>query len=213
MPSPLVFSSHADAFLEACLAGDRRQALLVARAALEHGVPHLYLEVVEVAMQRLGDLWCDDRINVAEEHLATAVAESAMAALYPELAWPINGPTAFIACVEGERHQFGARIVDDLLSFAGWNALFFGADLPRSSLVEKAAKLRPVFVGLSITLPHLLPTAEQTIAELRAAVPGVRLLVGGRAVIQLADPTILGADAHALNATDAVQTATAWQHE
>jgi MerR family transcriptional regulator, light-induced transcriptional regulator len=211
MPSLLV-CDNADAFLEACLAGDRRRAHLVAWTALKHGVPHLYQEVVEPAMRRLGDLWYANRITVADEHLATAVAESTIAALYPDLAWPAFGPKTFVACVEGERHQFGARIVADFLSSAGWDALFFGADLPLSSLVDRSAKVLPVFVALSITLPHFLSTAEQTIAALRAAVPGVHLLVGGRAVMQLADPATLGADAHAPTGMDAVQVAEGWKH-
>src|SRR4051812_47945136 len=94
-------------FLEAILVGDRASAAGTARCALrQRGLAFVYEGVVQPAMRRVGELWYENRITVAEEHLATATAEAAVVLLYPEVQWPVGGPRAIVTCVEGERHQF-----------------------------------------------------------------------------------------------------------
>ncbi|MFY0540805.1 cobalamin B12-binding domain-containing protein [Nannocystis pusilla] len=73
-----------DHFASALLAGDRPGALACAREALARGVDHLYEDVVQPALVRLGDLWMRNEITIAEQHVATALAQSVLGALYPE---------------------------------------------------------------------------------------------------------------------------------
>ncbi len=162
-------------------------------------------------MEQVGRLWQEDRISVADEHLATALAESTLAALYPEFAWPVFGPRAIVACTEGERHQFGARMAADLLALDGWNVAFLGADVPSEALLERARRTQPVFVGLSVCLVFHLPCSRQTIAALRREAPEVRVLVGGPAAREIPDPAVFGADACALTADEGVRIARAWK--
>jgi methanogenic corrinoid protein MtbC1 len=61
----------------------------VARQALAEGmgVAGLYQRVIAPAMWRIGDLWEQGAISVADEHLATALTHQAMAGIYdPALA-------------------------------------------------------------------------------------------------------------------------------
>jgi methanogenic corrinoid protein MtbC1 len=202
-------SDNAALFLQAILAGTMAEARRVALAELGLGLEHLYQRVVQPAMEELGRLWEQDRITVAEEHLATAVAEAAVASLYPEVGWPVGETVAMIGCVEGERHQFGARMVADLLALGGWRALFLGADVPTRALIDMAREKRPVLVGLSLSLPLRLSGVPQVIETLRERIPGVKVLVGGRAVAAL-DPNLLGADARPESAAEAVGIARSW---
>src|SRR5688500_1213618 len=104
-------------FLTLILEGDRRRAESFARRVFERRGPlFLYEEVVRPALQEVGNLWYLNRLNVADEHLATATAEAAVAALYSLFTWPPRGPRALIACVQGERHGLGARMIADLLA-------------------------------------------------------------------------------------------------
>jgi methanogenic corrinoid protein MtbC1 len=203
------------AFLDAILRGDRRTALEVARRLLDRGIPYLYEQVVQPALVEVGALWYANRLTVADEHLATATAQSAIASLYPDVPWPARGanaPRSVVACVEGDRHAIGARMVADLLALDGWAELFLGADTPLDALVSKVAAIQPALVGLSITLPHLVPCASEGIERLKDRVPGVRVIVGGRALARLAEPLrALPADAWARSATGAVDAARSWK--
>jgi methanogenic corrinoid protein MtbC1 len=199
-------------FIQALLAGDRLRARKLARAAFQLGVEHLYEEVIRPAMVEVGALWHANRITVADEHAATAIAQSTVASLYPEFQWEVEGPRALVACAEGERHEFGARMVADLLALNGWQAVFIGSDTPISSLVDMAAKVKPAFVAVSVGLPLHLPNARAAVSALKERMPGLKVLVGGRAVTALPDAKDkLGADAMARSAAGAVEVVRGWK--
>ncbi|HLL52004.1 MAG TPA: cobalamin-dependent protein [Myxococcaceae bacterium] len=201
-----------EAFLAALLTGDRLRAQALAHGAFQRGVDHLYEEVIRPAMVELGALWHANRITVADEHAATAIAQSTVASLYPEFPWSVGGPRALIACVQGERHEFGARMVADLLALDGWHTVFLGADTPTSSLVEMAAKVQPAFVAVSVGLPLHLPAAREAVAALKERLPKLKVLVGGRAVAPLPDAAAkLGADGMGRSAAGAVEVVRGWK--
>ena len=197
-------------FLQAILAGDQRQASAIASGALRHGMPYLYRHIT-AAMEQVGRLWQEGRISVADEHLATAVCETTIASLYPRLAWPVGGPPAIVACLARERHQLGARMVADLLALDGWRVDFLGAGVPVPALIEMAISRKPVMIGLSAAMEQHLPAVAAAVEDLHRALPGVRVLVGGRMVSSLPDPAVLGADGWASSCDEAVRVARPWK--
>ncbi len=199
-----------ESFLQAILAGDQRRACAITSDALRHGMPYLYRHVT-TAIAEVGRLWQEGRISIADEHLATAVCETAIASLYPRLAWPVGGPRAMVACPGPERHQLGARMVADLLALDGWRVDFLGAGIPVPALVETVVSREPVLVGLSAAIEPHLPAVAAAVADLRRALPGVRVLVGGRMVSALPNPAALGADGWASFCDEAVRVAAPWK--
>src|SRR5215472_3745337 len=77
-------------FTRAILLGHRRAALDVVTGAIELGLPvaDVYVEVVETALYEVGRSWEANEITVAEEHMATAIAQYVIAHLYPRIARP-----------------------------------------------------------------------------------------------------------------------------
>jgi len=197
-------------FVAAVLAGSFADALACAHEAKAHGLPFLYEEIVAGALIRVGQLWQEGQISVADEHVATAVAQSVLACLYPSFPWVETGPKAIVACVEGEQHALGARMAADLLACDGWCVTFVGADLPVDALVDLVVREAPVFVGLSVAMPDRLPSAREAVARLRRAAPRCKVLVGGRAVATEGAP-VLDADMIARSATSAVEAVRPWK--
>ncbi|MFL5263417.1 MAG: B12-binding domain-containing protein [Anaeromyxobacteraceae bacterium] len=199
-------------FLEAILAGDRAAALGEARRHMAAGLDVFYEEVVRTALGEVGERWYRGELSVADEHLATAIAQSVIAALYPEFPWRPRGPRALVATAPGDRHDLGARMVADLLALDGWDDVYLGADTPLRAVVEKVRAAKPSVVAVSVTLPLHLPAARDLVGALREAAPGARLVVGGRAVARLPDPVrALGADEWASSARGAVNVARPWK--
>jgi methanogenic corrinoid protein MtbC1 len=205
--------SERDTFLALILEGDRRRSEICARRVFElNGVPFLYERVVRPALEEVGRLWSAGRITVADEHLATAAAQSAVAALYPRYDWPMRGPRVIVACVEGERHDFGARMVADLFALDGWDDRFLGADVPVDDLAKHVQRIAPEVVALSVTLSTHLPAAKSAVEEVRRAVRGVKILVGGRATAVGAGVTeALEPDAVAHSGPEAVEVVRGWR--
>src|SRR5690606_30354946 len=124
----------------------------------------LYLEVFQPALREIGQLWQENRVTVADEHLATAITQSAMLRLYGSLELPgAVGRTLIAACVETERHEIGLRMLCDILELEGWNTLFLGATVPTESLARLVAARHPPAVALSVSLPPHLPRARTTL--------------------------------------------------
>lgn len=171
-------------FLEAQLKGDRREALrLLMDDGVNAGVPitDLQLKVVQEAQREIGRLWQENVVTIAQEHLATAIANMALSHLYdlaPNAAR--NGRKAVVACVEGELHEFPARLVADALDLAGFDVRYLGASVPTDSLVDMVRNQRPDLLALSATMAFNAPALRDAVARVRAeAPPSVHVAVGG----------------------------------
>lgn len=198
-------------YLAAIRAGSRRDALAVVDQALQGGLPvrTLYLEVFQPAMYEIGRLWQENRITVADEHLATAITQLAMSRLYEQLFGDRTdaGPLLVAACAEHERHELGLRMICDLLELEGWDTVFLGASVPVEDLVALVRERRPEVVALSAAITPHLARVREAVDAIRSAMPdGAPVIaIGGRAFA--ADPELarrMGAD---LTARDAVEVA------
>ena len=203
-------SEVAARYLEALLAGDRNAAV---RAALDDGlarglsVPDLYLGVIQPAQHRVGELWQENRLTVAHEHVATAISQLVMALAYPALPRGTpNGKRALVACVDDELHDLGARMVADFFEMGGFDVRYLGANLPAESLVGLVRDEQPDLVVLSITMAFHLDAARDTVRQLReAGGDRLRLVLGGQAFAWSPElPARLGADVHGATAADSV---------
>jgi len=193
-------------FLAAQLVGDKHEAMRIVRGdGLSRGVsvPDLYLDVIQESQHRIGDLWRENRVSVAQEHLATAIANLAVTSLYSDLPRPpLTGRRALVACVGGELHDLGARMAADSLEMAGIDTQYLGASVPTDSLVAQARDQQPDLIVLSMTMSFHLHALRDAVARLREEL-GDRLLlaVGGRAftlgptLIEQLGPHVYGRDA------------------
>ncbi|MGA2926773.1 MAG: B12-binding domain-containing protein, partial [Solirubrobacteraceae bacterium] len=77
----------AERFLEALRAGSSAAADSVVDEALRDRLEAAAVQsrVIEPAMDRVGELWESGEMNVADEHLATAISNVALARLFPQL--------------------------------------------------------------------------------------------------------------------------------
>jgi len=181
-------SELAKKYLDAVLTGDRREALrLIVEDGLQQGiaVPDLHLNVIQAAQYEIGRLWQENRLSVAQEHLATAVSQLVLSHLYHHLPKaPSNGKRVLVSCVQGEQHEVGVRIIADFLEMAGFQVQLLGANVPTDSLVAMVKQARPDLVALSASLSFHLPALRQAVARVREVTgPSFPILVGGRAVL------------------------------
>ena len=197
-----------DAFLAAIAAGDRRRAMLAVEGARKDGLDMrtIYLGVLQPALREIGRRWERGEMTVAQEHLATAITQTAMSRLAGEhLQDNEGGPILIAACVGDERHALGLRMVCDLLELEGWTSQYLGPTVPSSDLVKMIGDCRPRAVALSVSLPPHLLSARDAITRIRElGAPQPLVLVGGRAVGSAEIAERMGADATASDAGEAV---------
>jgi MerR family transcriptional regulator, light-induced transcriptional regulator len=200
-------------FVALQLAGERGAARqLVLDGGLAAGVPlaDVYVGVLQPAQYRIGELWQRNQINAAREHLATAISASVMAELVAATPHALgSGSCVLVACVEGELHDLGARMVADLLEVDGIGVRFLGANVPTDSLLSIVEEEQPLLVVLSMTMPERLMQLRQAVAGIRR-VHGPRLpvFVGGQALAWVPDlGRLVDADLAARDARETLHAA------
>ncbi|RNF38374.1 cobalamin B12-binding domain-containing protein [Planococcus salinus] len=174
------------------LAGEEEKALqLVQQYLQQHSQQDLYHQLLTPAMYRIGELWENNIISVADEHLATAVCDFVVSAaeLKRESIKGIKRK-AMILGPEGEGHYIGMKMVSSLFKENGWQVHYMGPNLPLESAIESAKRWKPEVVALSAALVYRLPALQQYAAAFRELDFKPVILLGGRAV-SIADPSFI----------------------
>ncbi len=180
----LPLAQLAESYLAALIACDRRKASSLILDAVERGasIKQIYIHVFQQSQLEIGRRWQMNQITVAQEHYCTAATQMIMSQLYPKIfAEPRNGRRFVGACVDGDLHEIGMRIVADFFEMAGWDTVFLGASVPGAALVRTLEDRKPDVVGISAALTPHVAAVSHMIAEIRAA-PGcrkIKILVGG----------------------------------
>jgi diguanylate cyclase (GGDEF)-like protein len=144
----------------------------------------LYGRVIAPAMWRIGCLWEEGAITIADEHLATAITHRVMASAYGMS----FGRTAtrpgriLLAAVEGERHGLGLRMAADVLEMGGYEVNYVGEDVPLDALISAIESRDPDLVGLSSTLDFETSSLGPAVSRLTSSFPEIPILVGGQGV-------------------------------
>ena len=116
-----------------------------------------------------------------------------------------KGPIV-IATVKGDIHDIGKNIVRALLENYGFDVIDLGRDVPPETIVETVRKTGCKLVGLSALMTTTVVAMKETVAQLRAADPSVKTIVGGAVLTQeYADE--IGATYYAKDAMSSVRIA------
>jgi methanogenic corrinoid protein MtbC1/DNA-binding XRE family transcriptional regulator len=145
----------------------------------------IYLKVVTPALEGVGESWCRGDIGVGEQKLATEIVIGQMDRLRAHFAPPARRSLyrVMVACIEGEQHYIGARMLADLCGARGWHVDFLGANVPNLALVEMVHRRHPQVIGLSVTMTQGVENARLVIGDLEKSAPEVRVVIAGQAVV------------------------------
>ena len=206
-------TSLAKEYLKVLLAGDRAAAgELITRAVRDGiGIKDIYLQVFNPCLYEVGRLWQTGKITVADEHFFSAATQLIMSELYPQInrSSGKNGNIAIAACVSGELHEIGLRMVADLLELGGWRTFYLGSNMPILSIVDMIKGIKAQLLVLSMCLPINGPALREFIATTRTRLgTAVKIMIGG--YVLSANPAYaasFGADGTAADAGEAVTLA------
>ena len=200
-------------YLDALLCGERHLASNMILEAVEKGarIKDIYLYVFQRSQYEIGRLWHLNRASVAQEHYCSAATQLIMSQLYPYIfSSEKTGRRLVAACVGGELHEIGIRMVADFFEMDGWDTYYMGANTPTSTIIEAIDSHQPDVLAISASMPFHRKTLKELIAKVRDHDTDgrVKILVGGYALRSSQDLWIkLGADGFADDAQQAVSLA------
>ena len=180
---PAVCHPCTETLAESLIRGDQRGCEgIVTAVTAEQGYVEMAVNLIQPALYRIGEGWQVRQVSVAQEHLATALAQRLLVRQFVE-ATPArgNGRKALFACIPSNQHAVGLRIVADAFELDGWEVDYCGADTPADSLVECIQEVQPELVGLSIALIRQLPVLKDVVDRIRSACGDAapRIIAGG----------------------------------
>lgn len=204
---------YRDQYIDFLLHGNRNKANELIQELISRDVliTDIYMEIFHESQREIGKLWQINKITIAEEHYCTAATQLIMGQLYPKIFETPKNDLVFIgACVGGELHELGVRMVSDFLELAGWNTYYLGANTPVKSILETIVNKSANLIGISVTITFHMDEVIQLIEMIRADMrcKSVKIMVGGYPFI--VDDQLwktVGADGYAKNARDAVKVA------
>ncbi len=169
-------------YLNFLIDGDKKSAHDLIMNAFRNNITikDLYLNVFQATQKETGRLWQMSKITVAQEHFITAATQLIMAQLYPYLFSSTKKEKSIIvACVEGELHELGARMVADIFELEGWSSYYFGASTPLKSILSSIRIYNPKIVAISSTMVYNLSHTSDIIQKIKEENKNIKILVGG----------------------------------
>ena len=144
----------------------------------------IFLEVLTPALHAVGDHWAAGDLQVHEEKAISEMCREVVAELTlrhsPDFP---TGPLLIAACVQGERHEIGLRMVYGLLRQQGYRVRYLGQDVATEFLIDAVRTNSPVALLLTATLEESLAGCADLMDRLQR-IQGdgapVSVLIGGR---------------------------------
>jgi MerR family transcriptional regulator, light-induced transcriptional regulator len=119
------------------------------------------------------------RLDIAREHLSSALIRQRLRALLDAEAPRAEGPRVVLACPAKDHHEGGLLALGLQLKRRGWRVTMLGADTPPEALHSACAQVRPEVVALSFIRRREPEEVARLLAEaVRACAPAL-VVVGG----------------------------------
>ena len=194
-----------DLLVQRLIAGDEQGAWHVLQDCLASGrdPDAVYLEVIGPALAAIGDGWADGTIDVAEEHVASAIASRLLGRLGPLFGRRGRRRGVLIlGAPAGDLHSLPVTLLADPLRGRGFQVLDLGADVPATSWAAAVARVDGLLaVGICATSTDDLDAVRSTVQAIHAATDAP-VFVGGAAITDPAQVQTLGVD-HVTPSADA----------
>ncbi len=172
------------AFLQSLIDGGEEAATNVFITAHLEGKPLVEIidRIVCPAMREVGELWHRGKISVAQEHLATRTAVSALYKLRNALLVPdMKNGLAICCAMEGDFHELPTLLAQMAIENEGLEVINFGAATPLYSLADEVARHAPHLVCISAAVINNLERLSRDYKDFRekTAKLEIPILLGG----------------------------------
>jgi MerR family transcriptional regulator, light-induced transcriptional regulator len=157
--------------------------ILINQFINDEKLSNIFDTTISQTMRCIGDLWFMGELTVAQEHLATRTAISALHKLRNVLpiAESIN-KVAICCAVEGDFHELPTYLVQLIFENQGFEVINFGANTPLYSLSEEINHYSPALICISMTTSDNIERSSHDYKQFREKTlkSNIPIAVGGR---------------------------------
>ena len=152
------------------------------------GLVEFYDKLLKPVMYKIGDLWNQEKLDVATEHASTNTALSLIKIINEQItrARIAKGASQYkivICTPEGELHGLACNIIESLLLSKGFKVYNISTSVPTGFILDYIHNLLPDIIFISITLAENIKPAERLIKQIRLKYNNkLPVIVGGSAL-------------------------------
>lgn len=141
-----------------------------------------YEQFLTPTMYHIGDLWENNQISVADEHLATAVCDFVLSQVdYRSTKQGLDqAKKVLLFGVEEEQHYLGLKMVASVFREHGWKVRYLGPNLPLEHVHKQITTFKPDVIGISAALSYRLPKLQEVVESFQKLEWNPQILIGGR---------------------------------
>lgn len=171
-------------------------------------ISEIYIDYIQGALYKIGDLWMNGQISVAKEHYCSAVIQHIISLIYPYLFKnrTRNGRTLFAVSAGSELHEIGIRMVTDFFELDGWDTVYLGSNIVVNDVVVELEKRTVDLLAISVTIGSNIGFAIDLINKVKSK--KIKVIVGGRVFNENKDLwKKIGADGYGESCFESVKVA------
>ncbi len=152
------------------------------------GLVEFYDKLLKPVMYKIGDLWSQEKLDVATEHASTNTALSLIKIINEQItrARIAKGASQYkivICTPEGELHGLACNIIESLLLSKGFKVYNISTSVPTGFILDYIHNLLPDIIFISITLAENIKPAGRLIKQIRLKYNNkLPVIVGGSAL-------------------------------
>lgn len=182
-------------FIEILQTENRYDALVFIKGILERREMTFYEVYEELLGPSLNHMPSsgDESLDIWREHVRTSIIRTIVENCFHEVVqarreWKATpNKSVVILTPPEEYHSLGARMVKDLFTYLGFQAIFVGGNTPFRVLEAGLIENKVDYVAISISNPYHLVSARNMIQRIRQSQPIIKIIVGGNAIAHLGE--------------------------
>ena len=152
------------------------------------GLTEFYDKLLKPVMYRIGDLWEQEKLDVATEHASTNTAISLIKVINERITArirmrEISSQNKTVICTpDGELHGLACNMIESLLLSKGFKVYNISTSIPTEYIMDFMRDLQPDIIFISITLVENIKPAERLIQKIHQKYNNrLPIIVGGSA--------------------------------
>jgi methanogenic corrinoid protein MtbC1 len=136
------------------------------------GLTEFYDKLLKPVMYRIGDLWEQEKLDVATEHASTNTAISLIKVINERITARIrtrgiSSQSKTVICTpDGELHGLACNMIESLLLSKGFKVYNISTSIPTDYIMDFMRDLQPDIIFISITLEENIKPAERLIQKI-----------------------------------------------
>lgn len=142
---------------------------------------NFYEDILKPTMYHVGDLWEQNKLSVAAEHIASNIAKEMISIISDQNNRNGNKAKVLLCTPVGEEHSIGCQTIQSFLQSKGFRVFNLAPSAPTESILHFIQTEKPNIILVSITIEDNIRAGQRLVNKIKSD-HNLPILVGGQAV-------------------------------